>query len=152
MVVQCNGHQKGHFENILVSTTLLLQPCYSSLHLVQDKPGEPETEDTFSHSHLSWSSITPYLLHPSITINGILSVQLTCLTVFFPQSLYKYALVYLLTRHRILHTRYISSPNYCLLFTAHARTITTSCAVVPRLYHLILSSLSNFYLETNIAA
>ena len=28
----------------------------------------------------------------------------------------------------------------CLLFTAHAHTISTCCAVVPRLYHVILVS------------
>jgi len=34
--------------------------------------------------------------------------------------------------HLILHT-YISSPNQCLLFATHARTIATCFAVVPRL-------------------
>jgi len=40
------------------------------------------SEETFTHSHLAWSSIIPYLLPPSITIHGIVSVQFTCLTVF----------------------------------------------------------------------
>jgi len=31
----------------------------------------------------SWSSIVPYLISPSCSIHGILSVQVTCLTVFF---------------------------------------------------------------------
>jgi len=35
------------------------------------------------HSHLLWSSIIPYLLHPSNTINDILHVQFTHVTVFF---------------------------------------------------------------------
>jgi len=70
------------------TTTLLLllllqQPFYGSLDFVWDKPGEPIPEETFTHSHLSWSSVTPYLLPPSITIHGILPVQFTCLTVFF---------------------------------------------------------------------
>ena len=47
---------------------------------VQDNPGEPVPEETFTHSHLS---VVPYLLHPFITIYGILPVQFTCLTVFF---------------------------------------------------------------------
>jgi len=34
-----------------------------------------------------------------------------------------------------LHTPYISSPNHCLLFAAHAHTITTCSAVVLRLCH-----------------
>jgi len=38
----------------------------------------------------------------------------------------------------IFHTFLQSSPNQCLLFTTHAHTITTSFAVVSRLYHLFL--------------
>jgi len=53
------------------------------MNIVQDNPGELVTEETFTHSHLSWSSIIPYLLPPSITIHGILSVQFMCLKVFF---------------------------------------------------------------------
>jgi len=49
-------------------------------------PGQPRwagTRRTFIYSHLSWSSVIPYLLPPSIMINGILAVQFTCLTVLF---------------------------------------------------------------------
>ena len=42
--------------------------------------------------------------------------------------------------------RCISSPSQCLLFAAHAHTITTCFAVVPRLYHLFLVFLSDPYL------
>ena len=42
---------------------------------VRDNPGEPVPEETFTHSHLSWLSIVPYLLHPSNTIHGILPIQ-----------------------------------------------------------------------------
>jgi len=42
------------------------QPFYRSIDVVQDNPGEPLPEETFTHSHLLWSSIIPYLLHPSI--------------------------------------------------------------------------------------
>ena len=65
----------------------------------------------------------------------------------FPQSLSKFCLVYLLDWHPPLHTPYISSLNHCLLFAAHAHTIATCLAVVPRLCHLILVSLSTLYLE-----
>ena len=58
-----------------------------------------------------------------------------------------FSLLYLLTWHPPLHTPYISSPNHCLLFAAHAHTIATCFAVVPRLCHLILVSLSTLYLE-----
>jgi len=64
----------------------------------------------------------------------------------FPQSS-KFSLVYLLAWHPSLHTPYISSPNHCLLFAAHAHTIATCFAVVPRLCHLILVSLSTLYME-----
>jgi len=40
-------------------------------------------EETFTHSHPTWSSVIPYRPPPSIMIHGILSVQFTCLTVFF---------------------------------------------------------------------
>ena len=53
------------------------------MDFVQHNPGEPVWEETFTYSHLSWSSIVPYLLHPSTTIHGILPVQSMCLTVFF---------------------------------------------------------------------
>jgi len=39
----------------------------------------------------------------------------------FPQSLSKFSLVYLLAWHPPLHTIYVSSPNHCLLFAAHAQ-------------------------------
>jgi len=69
--------------NINVISNKHTQPFNSSLDFVRDKPGEPVPEETFTHSHLSWSSIIPYLLPPSIMINGILPVQFTYLTVFF---------------------------------------------------------------------
>jgi len=70
----------------------------------------------------------------------------------FPQSLSKFSLIYLLAKHPPLHTLYISSPNHWLLFTAHAHTIATCFAVVPRLCHLILVSLSTRYLELYLVA
>jgi len=57
---------------------------------------------------------------------------------FFPRSLSKFSFIYLLAWHAPLHTPYISSHNHCLLFAAHAHTIATYFAVVPRLCHLIL--------------
>ena len=52
------------------------------LNFLRDNLDEPVPEETFILSQLSWSSIIPYLLPPSITIHGILPVQFTCLTVF----------------------------------------------------------------------
>jgi len=59
-----------------------MQLFYGFLDFVRDNSGEPVPEETFTHSHLSWSSIIPYLLPLSIMIHGILSVQFRCLTVF----------------------------------------------------------------------
>jgi len=126
------------------------QLFYGSLDFVWDNPGEPVPEETFAHSHLSWSSIVPYLLLPSNKIHGFLLVQSTC--IFSPQSLSKFSFVYLLAWHPPLHTAYISSLNHCLLFATHACTIATCFAVVPRLCHLILVSLSTLYLELYLVA
>jgi len=111
----------------------------------RDNPGEPVPEETFTHSHSSWSSIilsassiycNPW--HPPYSIHVLYSL--------FPQSLSKFSLVYLLAWYPPLHTPYISSPNHYLLFATHAHTITTCFAVVPRLCHLILVSISSHYL------
>ena len=61
---------------------------------------------------------------------------------FFPQSFCKFSLVYFFAWHPPLHIPYISSPSRCFLFAAHALTIATCFAVVPRLCHLILVSLN----------
>jgi len=126
------------------------QPFYGSLDFVRDNSDELVPEETFTHSHLMWSSVIPYLLPPSVTIHGILSVYLP--DSVFPQSLFKFSLVYLLAWHPQLHTPYVSSSNHCLLFAAHAQTIATCFAVVPRLCHLILVSLSIIYLELYFVA
>jgi len=67
----------------LTQVLLLLQTFYGSLDFVWNNPGKSVPEETFTHSHLSWSSIIPYLLPPFFTIHSILYVQFTCLTVFF---------------------------------------------------------------------
>jgi len=84
---------------------LLLQPFYDCLDFVRDNLSEPVLE-IFNHSHLSWSSIIPYLLTPSYTIHGILLVQFTCLTVFFHNlcSSFLWSASWLGTPRFILHT------------------------------------------------
>jgi len=47
----------------------------------RDYLGEPVPEETFTHSHLSWSSII-YLLSLSTMIHSVLTVQFMYLTVF----------------------------------------------------------------------
>jgi len=63
------------------STHTHTQSFYGSMDFVRDNPGEPVPEETFTHSHLLWSSIVPYLLNSSTTIHDILPVQSTHLTV-----------------------------------------------------------------------
>jgi len=53
-----------HIKTTTTSTTIL-----HSQDFVWDNMGEPVAEETFTHSHLSWSSIIPYLLPPSFTID-----------------------------------------------------------------------------------
>jgi len=79
---------------------------YDSLDFVWDNLGEPVPEESFTHSHLLWSSVIPYLLPLSITIHGILPVQFMCLTVFFhnlSQSFF-WPTSWPGTLHFILHT------------------------------------------------
>jgi len=61
--VNVNTHARTH-----ARTHTHTQPFYGCLDFVWDNSGQPVPEETFTHSHLSWSSIILYLLHPS-TIN-----------------------------------------------------------------------------------
>ena len=62
---------------------------------VQDYPGGPVPEETFTYSHQSWSSDILYQFSPSAMMHSILHVQFTCLTVLFhspsPGSLWSYS-------------------------------------------------------------
>ena len=48
-----------------------------------DYPGRPVAEETFTHSHPSWSSDILYQLPPSTAIYSILCLHFTCLTVLY---------------------------------------------------------------------
>jgi len=104
-----------------------IQPFYSSLDFVWNNPGEPVPEETFTHSHPSWSSNIPIcFLHLLRSMAS--SLFNPCALQSFPQSLSKFSLVYLLAWRPPLHTTYISSPNHYLLFAAHAHIIATCFA------------------------
>jgi len=75
-------------------------------------------------------------LHLLLSMAHLVSIYMP--DSLFAQSFSKFTLVHLLVWHPPLHTPYISSPNHCLLFTAHAHTIATCFAIC----HLILVSLS----------
>jgi len=62
------------------------------------------------------------------------------------QPLSMSSLVYLLVWSPPPNIPYISSSNQCLLFAAHAHTITTCFAVVSILYYLFLVFLLTPYL------
>jgi len=97
---------------------------------VQDYPGEPVPEETFTHSHLSWSLTILYQLPPSLT-------RLTVfLHNFYPSPLWSTS--WSCTLHFIFHTFLQSLSSFCN--TSHA--IATCYAVVPKLCHLILVCLS----------
>jgi len=114
-------------------------------------PGQPVWAGTRRNIHP---------LTPIVVINHPLSVSSIyydpwhprC-SVYMPDSLFaqslsnKFSLVYLSAWHPPLHTPYICSTSHCLLFAVHAHTIATCFAVVLRLCHLILVSLSTLYLE-----
>jgi len=88
---------------------------------------------------LSASSICYHQWHPP------------CL-IYMPHSLFStiYLQVFFglpLAWNTPLHILYVSSPNHCLLFAAHAHNIATCFVAVPSLCHLMPVSLSTLYLE-----
>ena len=76
----------------------------------------------------------PYLLSPSTMIHGILY----SIYVLYSLSTISRQVFW----HPTFHTPYISSRNHYLLFATHTHTMATCFAVVPRLCHLNLVSLS----------
>jgi len=123
------------------------QPFYSSLDFVRDRPGKPAPEETFTHSHPSWSSNIPicFLLPVCVCVCSSIYYydpwhppnSIYVLYSLFPQSLSKFSLVYLLAWHPPLHTPYISSSNHYLLF----------CSTCP--YHRNLFCCSTEIMSSN---
>jgi len=95
------------------------QLFHGSLDFVWDNPGEPVSEETFTHSTLTPTVVISHPLsassihcdpwHPPCSIYVPDSL--------FPQSLSKFSLIYLLAWHPLLHTPYISSPNHCIYYS-----------------------------------
>ena len=113
-----------------VSAVLLLQLFYGPLSGTT-RVSQYQKKHSPTHIYPGHQSSSIYYDH------SILPVQFTCLAVF-AQSLFKSSLLYLLVWHPPLHTPYVSSSNYFLLFTTPANAIATCFAVVLRLCHLIL--------------
>jgi len=128
----------------LIHTTLLLLPFDGPLSKVTRwastrRNFHPLTPILIINHPLSASSIYYDPKHPPCSI--YMSVS------HFAPPLSKSSLVYILFWHSPLHTPYISSPNHCLLFAAHAHTNATCFAVVPTLCHVILVPLSTLYIS-----
>jgi len=122
------------------TTTIILCP------FVQDYPGEPVLEETFTHSHVFWSSTILYQLPPFTMIHSILPVQFTrifCIT--YLQVLFVLPLGLEPSTSHSIHFL----PNHCLLFTTHAHTIAICSAVVLRLCHLFLVFTSLYKIQQN---
>jgi len=96
------------------------QPFYSSLDSVWDNPGEMAPEETFTHSHLSWSSVIPYLLPPSLMSYDPWHPPCSIYVPdsLFAQSLSTFSIVYLLAWHRPLHTHTFLHP-IIVFFSQH---------------------------------
>jgi len=120
------------------------------LRLYRFCPGQPRWDGTRRNIHPLTSII---VINRPLSASSIWQPPCPIHThdsPFFTIS--KFSLVYLLAWHPPLHTPYISSPSHFLLFATNAHTITTCFAVVPRLCHLILVSLSTLYLEFSLVA
>jgi len=136
-----NNSPLMHSGMAITTTTTILQLSGLSM----DNLGEPVPEGTFTHSHLLWSSIIPYLLAPSFTIHSRLLVQFPCLTVLFhnicPSLIWSTSGLEPSTSYSIHFFTQLD------LFTAHVDTIATCFAAALKLCNLILVSLSTLYFE-----
>jgi len=109
---------------------------------------------TFTHSHLSWSSIIPCLLPPSFTIHGIL-VQFTCLTVFFhnhrPSFLWSTSWPVSSTSYSIdFFTQSLSS--FCSTCSYHHNLVCCSTEILVSLTILSCSLMLHIHLTILISA
>jgi len=126
--------------------------CFTALWILYGTTRVSRHQKKHSPTHTYWghqSSLICFLHLLQSTASSLFNL---CAWQSFPQSLSKFSLVNLLAWHHQLHTPYISSTKHCLLFIAHAHTIATCFAVVLRLCHLILVSLSTVYLKIYLVA
>jgi len=130
---------------------LQLQPFYGSLDIVRDNPCEPVPEKQ-SPTHT-------YRGHQSSLICFLLLLWSMASCMFNLRAWQSFCTISLQVFFGLLiglapplYTPYISLPSHCLSFTVHAHTIATCFAVVLRLCHLILLSLSTIYLELYLVA
>jgi len=136
---------------------------FTAVDFVRHNLGELVPEETFTNSHLSWSSIVPYLLPPSTTIHGILPVQSTHLKIFSRNlsPSFLWSTCWPGTLHFILHTFLhliivffcSTCPYHCNLFHCSTEIMSTnpslslnpllgilSCSFTPHIHLTILIS------------
>ena len=118
--------------------------------LVRDNPGRPVPEETLTHSHPSWSSDILYQLPPFTTINGILFVHFTSLTVLSynlsPGPLWSSSWSW--THNFILHTFL----HLIIIFFSQHMPIPTQPILLQYQCYLHLVSLSAPYLGAGLLA
>ena len=118
------------------TTTIVLWP------FVRDYPGEPVPPPTHHPDHhpvfISFFHLLQSIASSLFKLRAWQSFCTTSLHVLFSLPL---------GQEPSTSYSYISSPNQCLLFAAHAHTIATWFAVVSILSHLFLVFLSTPYLE-----
>ena len=103
------------------------------MDFVQDNAHEPIPEETFTHSHLSWSPIIAYLFPPSFTIHSILLVQFMCVTVFFHNlsPSFRWSTSWPGTLHCILHTfLHQSLSSFCSTCSYHRNLFCCSTEIM----------------------
>jgi len=125
---------------------------------VPDYPDEPVSEETFKHSHLSWSSIILY--QPPPTIHSILPVQFACLTVFLhnfsPSPLWSGTIHFTLHTfiHQSLSSFHSTCPYYRNLFCCSTETVSSipSLSLNSLLGTLSFTLMSHIHLTILISA
>jgi len=118
------------------------QPFYGSLVFVRDNPGEPVPEETSTHSHLSWSSVIPYLLPPSITIDGILPVQFTSFSTISVQVFFDLPLDLAPSTSYSIHFFTQSLSSLCSICPYHRNLFCCSTEIMSSNPNLSLNPLS----------
>jgi len=121
---------------LTMSSIPFYMACLFLWPFVWDYPGEPVPEETFTNSHLSWSSIILYHLPPSTTIRNILPVQFTYLAVCFCTIFLQ--VLFHLSLDLAPSTSY-SMYFFTQIFSSFLNTcqFATCFAVVLRLCHII---------------
>ena len=126
---------------------------------VRHYPSGPVPEETFTHSHPSWSSDILYQLLPSTKIHSILLVQFVCLTVLFHNlsagplwsSSWSWTLYFIL--HTILHPMFYCLYNHSLFCcSTNVMSSTPNLSLTSLLGNLSFTLMQHIHLTILISA